>query len=211
MRRIIDRCAYSLAKGLANQLNENHQKRSVYYYGFQIVIGSAAKLTLLAVISAVLGVFFPAVVILFTFALLRIIAGGVHLDTFGKCITSSLILIITGGLISRYTFEYWPFELLAAFLAIVFLSSLFIMIKWAPADSPNKPITKPEEIKKFKTWSIVFVLAWGALVSLLVAFNLHMYAIATGYGLIMQSFTVTPAGYRWFEAYQDKLNGAKTK
>ncbi len=204
--RIIDRCAYGLAKGLAKQMNESHEKRGVYYYGFQIVLGSIVKVLLLTIISLIFGAFVPTAILLFFFATLRVVAGGVHMDTYGKCITSSLILFMACSVLVRYTYMYWSFALVVGFAAAVFLFGLLTMIKWAPGDTPNKPITTVTQVKKLKLFSIVYMFLWAALVAVLIYFDLPMYALASTFGVLLECFTVTPLGYRLFEGLEKSLN-----
>lgn len=207
--RIIDRYAFALAKGLTEQMNESHEKRGVYYYGFQIVLGGIVKVTLLAAISLILGAFMPTATLLFFFATLRVLAGGVHMDTYGKCIASSLIMFISCGVLIRYTYMYWSLELVIGFVAATFLIGLLLMLKWAPGDTPNKRITNPAEIKRLKSLSIAYMIVWAALTAVLIYFDLPMYALASTFGVALEAFTITPPGYRLFEGLEKGLNSAK--
>lgn len=207
--RIIDRCAFVLAKYLTERLNENHQKRRIYYYGFQIVLGGIVKVSLLVLISYILGALMPTLTLVFFFATLRSIAGGVHLDTYGKCITTSLIIFIACGVIIRYTYIYWPADIVRVLVLLVFLVSLAIMVKWAPGDTPNKPITKMEEIKKFKALSILYVCVWAIVMAIFIVFDYKMLTISASLGVIIEAFMVTPFGYQLFEGLEAKLNRVK--
>ena len=45
---------------------------------------------------------------------------------------------------------------------LAFLTALISSIKWAPADTPYKPITNPKKIRILKILSIVVVILWLA-------------------------------------------------
>lgn len=209
--RFIKVWSYSCAAYLAKQLNENHEKRGVYYYGFQVVIGVLVKFVFLIGLSLITGALKPTLIMVLTFAALRILAGGVHMDSYGKCIMLSLVIFIVCGTLVQYTYIYWPYELVAAFIGLSFIFGLFVIIKWAPKDTPNKPITKPEEKRKFKRLSIIYMPVWLAVVCILAVLNLKMYAVASCFGLVLECFMITPLGYNWFTELNEELNYAKGK
>jgi len=197
--KFIRRWAYACAKGLALQLNESHRQRGVYYYGFQIVIGSLVKVVSLIAISLLLGTLMPTLAILLAFVLLRIIAGGYHMDTYGKCIAASDTLFAIAGIISRYTYEYWTTWQAAILIGITFTLGSCVLYRWAPKDTPNKPITKPEKIKRLKTLSMVYMAAWLLIASALLYYNLRLYVLAASFGVLIELFTITPLGTGFFD------------
>ncbi|MCX7747216.1 MAG: accessory gene regulator B family protein [Clostridia bacterium] len=210
----IKKWSYGCANFLTRQLDENHQKRGVYYYGFQIVIGAIVKSVLLISIALILRSLIPTLIVLGVFGTLRMLAGGYHMDTYGKCIITSLGLMLASGVITQYTYKSWQVEYVIALLIISFLAGLIVSIKWAPADTPNKPITKPEEIKKFKVLSIIYMMVFFAAGLILIYNNYTMFVIAGCLGLLLEAYTVTPMGYRFFDKISgevDKISNTKHK
>lgn len=203
--RFIHKWSYVCANYLMKQQKESNEKRRVYYYGFQIIIGAMVKGILLTASTLLLGTFVPTMVIMLVFASLRVIAGGYHMDTYGKCIATSLGLFLVAGVISQYTYRFWSSELVVIFTILSFIIGLFTIIKWAPSDTPNKPITEPEEIRKFKRRSIIYVFVWLGAISLFTYFKLHMLIIAGCFGLLLEVFTITPLGYRFFDVISGKV------
>lgn len=204
--RFIHKWAYSCAKYLAKQLKENHEKRRVYYYGFQIIIGGMVKIAALVALASIIGALVPTLVILLVFATLRSLAGGYHMDTYGKCIATSLALFLAAGAIVRYTNAYWSNTALIALIAAAVVVCLFVIIKWAPGDTPNKPITEPEEKKKFKRLSIAYVAVWLLVTGILQYFGLTVYVMSFCFGLLLEAFIITPAGYRFFDMIKGTIN-----
>ncbi len=197
--RFIQKWSYGCASFLTAQLNESHEKRGVYYFGFQVVIGAIVKGVLLVGISLLLGVLKPALIIMAAFAALRVMAGGYHMDTYGKCIATSLGMFVVVAVIARYTGDYWNMPVLASFIGLSFLAGLLVVYKWVPDDTQNRPITKPEEIKKFRRISFIYVFVYLVLVSVLLYTGAKVYVLAVGMGYLLELFTITPVGHRFFD------------
>lgn len=209
--RFIQKWSYGGANYLAAQLNENHEKRSVYYFGLQVVIGELVKTVLLILISWVLGLLTPVLICAAVFAIVRTAAGGYHMNTHGKCFATSIAMFLSSGLIVKYTSSLWSVIGIFVFILLVFIFAMIVFIKWAPADTPNKPITKPEEIRKYKTGSIIYGVIWLAATSLLAWKGFHVYSLAMVFGLLMETLTVAPAGYRFFDRMSGKVSRKKRK
>jgi accessory gene regulator B len=188
------------------QLKENHEKRGVYYYGFQVIIGALVKGVLMIAITLILGTLIPTLTAVFVFGSLRMMAGGYHMDTYGKCIAISLAMFIVSGLIVQHTYQSWSMSYIMVVAVISFIAALIVIIKWAPADTPNKPITKPEEIRKFKRMSFTYVFVLLIAMVMLAVYRFNMYALAIFFGLILETFTITPAGYRFFDSISGKVD-----
>lgn len=175
--RFIQIWAFECADFLTIRLGENHQKRNVYYYGLQIIIGSILKFFLLLTTSLLLGIFRSTLITVSVFSTFRMFVGGYHMDSYGKCIMVSFGLFIVAGLIGQYTYVYWSFPFLIGFISLVFCGALFIIIKYAPKDNPHKPITNPAQIRKFKILSICYICAWLAVTLFLVYQRSYLYSI----------------------------------
>lgn len=204
--RFIQVWSYSCANHLALQLKENHEKRRVYYFGLQALIGELVKTVFLVIISLILGTFLPTLLISVFFASLRTLAGGYHMDTYGKCMISTLSIFILAGIFAQHTYLYWETTGLLIFTIAVFASGIFILKKWAPADTPNKPITEPEEIRKFKRLSISYILVWFPLMLVLLYFKLNICVLSGCMGILLSASIVTPLGYRLFQGLSRSLD-----
>ncbi|NTV89019.1 MAG: accessory gene regulator B family protein [Clostridiales bacterium] len=197
--RFIRKWSFAVANGLARTLDENHEKRHVLYYGAQIIIGGIVKFALLVLVTLVLGVFVPTFTVLGFFAAVRIFAGGYHMDDYTRCAVVSISLFVILGFIVKYTWLFWSPQALLVLIIITFAVSLFSVIKYAPADTPYKPITKPEQLRKLKTVSVIMVCIWFAAAALLLYLSLTYYVLAGCIGVLMASFIISPAGYKFFD------------
>lgn len=204
--RFILKLSYACAKKLAIVLNENHNKRAIYYYGFYMVFSTLLEGIILISVSLLLGILVPTILITCVFGFLRMFAGGFHFDTLGRCLFISMGLFIVFALISQYTYKYWNITSVAIFLFMVFAFSLVSAIKYAPKDTPTKPITDPVEIAKFKRLSIVYLGIWLIVCSILTVLAQYMYAIAMGFGVLLEIFSITPIGHLFFNKIKGGLN-----
>mgnify|MGYP000933579250 FL=1 len=202
--KFVQKWSYACANHFASVMNETHQKRAVYYYGLYIVIGTLIKGVILVASALLLGTLLPSLLIVFIFGTMRMLAGGYHMDTYGKCLFVSLVLYITLGLITQYTYQYWNYVHIKILIAATFISGLYVLVRYAPKDTPNKPITGPQQIRKYKILSLIYLLVWLIVSIMLAIFELNMYVIALSFGILLELFAITPTGHRFF----DKINVA---
>ncbi|MFZ5988496.1 MAG: accessory gene regulator ArgB-like protein [Bacillota bacterium] len=208
--RFIHALSYKGADFLMKQLNENHEKRRVYYFGFQIVIGGIVKGLLLLLLALITGTLLPSITIVLIFSSLRTIAGGYHMDSYGKCISVSIGLFIIAAVISRYTYHVWNIYAMLTFILLTFSFAFISILKWAPSDNPNRPITKEDEIKKFKRLSLLYIFIWLLAVSIALYLKLDMYVLAGCFGVILEVFSITPFGHRFFDFVKNGINVVKS-
>ena len=197
--RFINKWSYSCAKGLASVLEESHQKKAEYYFGFQVAIGSIVKTALLVAVSTILGVMVPTLIVSISFALLRKVAGGYHMDTYGKCLLVSIGFFVAAALIAKHTNRYWSITWLVILITLTFTIGLYILKKYAPKDTPNRLITDPKEKNKFKVLSIVYICVWLIVVTVLTVQGLNMYTLLLCFGVLQEIFAITPTGHKFFD------------
>ncbi len=204
--RFVDKWAYACAYQLAGVLNENHQRRAVYYYGFIIIFGSLVKGLALTVVSLLLGIFRPIVIIAIAFGLLRLVAGGYHMDTYGKCLLVSMVLFISAGVTAQYSVLYWKTAHLITLISVVFVFGLYAIIRYAPRDTPNKRITEIAEIRKFKRLSLIYLGVWLTVTAGLVVLGFRMAVLALCFAVSLEIFTIIPTGQRFFDFIKEGLS-----
>lgn len=207
--RFIEALSYSGANYLMKQKGENHEKRRVYFYGLQVIIGAIVKFIVLFVLALITDTLLPTFLMAIVFASLRAIAGGYHMDTFGKCLGVSISMFIVFSIIARYTYQYWQDYQIMIFAIITVVCSLISIYKWAPSDNPNRPITEPTEIKKFKRLSIIYLVTWTIISFVLIYTKSYMIFLSIAFGLILEVFSITPAGHVFFNFVRKSLKKKK--
>src|SRR3989304_1441979 len=101
-------------------------------YGFMFILGAVVKGILLVALAALLGVMMPAIILTLTFSSLRVIAGGYHLKTFGKCMIFSISQFIISALIAQHTYQYWSKMNLWGLFSFCLVIGLYIIIRYVP-------------------------------------------------------------------------------
>ena len=196
--RFINAISYSLAHSLTTELKHSHEKKRVYYYAFQVIIGSLVKGILLILLTLLLGTFKSTFTVLFFFAALRLVAGGYHMNSYTRCMITSFSIFILFGMAVEYTSEMWSITALIILSLATFAAAMLSTVKYAPADTPFKPITRPDKIKNLKIISIIVVLIWMTANILLLIGSQKFYVLAGCLGILMAAFIISPAGYRFF-------------
>lgn len=196
--KFINKWSYGLADYMMKQLGHSHEKRHVYYYGFQIIIGGIVKFLILLLATFVTGILLSTFTTLLFFGVLRIIGGGTHMGSYVKCMIASTLLFMLPGFIVEYTHPLWSQGMLAMLAAAVFLTALPVVWKWAPADTPFKPINKPGQIKVLKILSVTVVILWALIEAILIVNRLNFVSLAGSLGILTAAFVISPAGYGFF-------------
>lgn len=203
--KFVNKWSYACACHLASATNENHQKRTVYYYGFFILLSATIKMIALLSVAWIFGALLPAVVVIAVFGSLRSFAGGYHMDTYGKCVLVSMFMFLSSALLARYTWIYWSNTTILLLICITFITGLVMIIKYAPKDTPNKPIIGSKNIRKYKTFSLVYFLLLTIIASLSSYKGNNMVTLCICFAALIEVFTITPSGEKFFDIIKNSL------
>ncbi len=138
---------------IASQLKEfPDEKLEQINYGIAVFITNSYKLLIMFVIAFLLKVFWFFLTALFSFGLLRSFASGVHAKREWTCLPSSILLfssIIYAGL---------NIELNMPAVCIIYAMCFAVVLRYAPADTEERPIVSLRLRRKLKTMSCVTLL-----------------------------------------------------
>jgi len=195
--RYIRLISYWSAKYLHNKMKEYHKKehdtdkyikynRYTYYYGFQIIYGGINKFLLLIILGILLNILPQFLITTISFVLLRIFSGGLHFNSYPKCSYISLLSFTIIALLAKYI----CLNQLASLLIFIFV--FIIILKYAPVEHPNRPLTSVEK-RKFK------IIALYLLSTLYFAHMFTYYAMVNItisnsiiYGILLAGLIATP-------------------
>jgi len=183
----------TLAQALGSQLQSDKAQVEIYAYGMEILLGALIKLILLIIISLIMNILPFTMLVLAAFACFRIPGGGVHLSTYGRCLSAGLLLILGLAKISESLFLSAEELLLAVILTGII--AIITIILWIPAGTEKKVFTDPEIIKGQKVKTAFFMMIWLTAISLLMFFNLYDFVLAVVLGALAGLFFITPPGY----------------
>lgn len=192
-----------LAEFLVQNQEETGPSKAVLAFGIEIIILFVADVVVLSLLAYLLGIFKFTLMIVFWSFLFRLISGGVHCSSFWRCLLVSQAVFLPLGYLSTLLISYTTQEELQILWFILAAVMVFITWKWVPADNPNRPITRPEEVRKFKGISLIFLTVCSLMFVALTFFNfgtvngMTKMLLATGFiGIGCQGLSVTPWGYK---------------
>lgn len=192
------RLCRNLSTYIAATLSLDEDRRQVMEYG---LVGLTQMLVIL-ILSLLIGVplhFAPeAVILFFGVGLLRRNTGGAHSQTLAGCTILSVLSICAMSALCRHVLidldSPW---LLAALQLLCSLLSFSQVYRKVPMDSPNKPIVKPEKIKRLRRNSFLTVaicnlisialFLWGGRRGISLGFSVNC-------AVLWQMFTLTRVG-----------------
>lgn len=138
---------------IASQLNEfPEEKLEQINYGLAVFITNSYKLLILFIIAALLGVFRLFLAALFSFGLLRSFASGVHAKREWTCLPSSILLF------SGIIYTGLNIKLNIPALCIIYSMCFAAVLRYAPADTEERPIVSLRLRKRLKTMSFAVLL-----------------------------------------------------
>ncbi|MFW5995827.1 MAG: accessory gene regulator ArgB-like protein [Halanaerobiaceae bacterium] len=195
-----------LTEYISNLNNVPAKKRDNIRFGLEILASAIFSTFISLGTAALLGIFTPVFTVLLASALLKSVAGGIHLDSPVWCslFTCSIFNLLGYISIKMATF---PEIILLLLTVSVALTSLLFLYLWSPADNEKKPITDPKKIRLLKIISLIIASIY-IILSIITLYFLPQSFYPPGISLVMtlflQSLTVTPVFYR-IQEYLNKL------
>ncbi len=169
--------------------NFDDDKIAVVKYGIELMLLKIIFFGVCLVIGAFMGMFFECVVYLVLFTILRTNAGGYHADTRIRCFIQSMLTMIVAMLVLMYVNT----ATMIVLAVTAFLSGIAIILL-APVDSENKRLEK-DEIVKFKTRSIVILIAEVIFALIMLYFKIYVLSSAAMLAITMSGILLA-AGYK---------------
>lgn len=161
----------------------------IYFYGMQIVYSTTLKSIGLILSAYVLGIMVEMIVFLFCFAWLRKYAGGRHTDSYLTCFLSTLALSAIPILIVVNVAALQTIY----FIIGSFIIAILLILKYAPVDTPNKPIYE-EQRKILHKKSIYLSISLYIIIIILYLLvdDVNMYCIVASTALLIEALTLLP-------------------
>lgn len=193
----------NIAKKISLELNLDNDKRDIIAYGTIGLIQTLISLILVVIVGAIFGVALEAFIVALFSSALRKCSGGIHASTAEICTTISIFICVGFALGMKYietTFGNLNFIILVG--CILFLWSYYIIYKYAPVDSPNKPIKTLAKKQRMRRGSILTLTIYLVLVLvnilLYIIFKKNfilVYILCIYAGFAWQCFTLTKIGH----------------
>jgi len=154
---LIEKLSNSLAFKIASTLNMDKDREEVLAYGAFAIFQTLWSIALVIILGAIFDVLLESLTISFTTAMLRKYSGGAHATSPNRCAIIGAIAAVGLALIlNRFLVSINPIGIFI-FGVISFISAYYIIYKYAPVDTPNKPIIREETKTRLKKLSFKFV------------------------------------------------------
>lgn len=153
---MIEKICNSITRKMREQIPDiNDERAEVINYGLQLIIGEIPKLILLFALAAIFKI---APLVIFAYISMlpyKIVAGGFHLKTNIGCTIGTLLIYYGNVFISKnIVFQPEWLKLLSA--GLIWVLSIIMIKKYAPADTMNLPILRKKDRRIKKNLSYLF-------------------------------------------------------
>ncbi|HHU92716.1 MAG TPA: accessory gene regulator B family protein [Halanaerobiaceae bacterium] len=190
-----------LSKTISESLNLESQEKALFSFGLELVVGVILEAIILLILAYFLKIFWPVLIALINFLIIRPYAGGIHLPSYNACLLLTLVVFLFIGFITSKLQVSLP-GIIILILSISLLGS-FLLYKYAPADTKTIPITDPHLRQNLKKKAFIVLTAWTSLAitsSLLFTAYLPL-VLASALGILAQLISTHPIFFYLLETY----------
>ena len=182
---------------ITNKIKENvedidEEKELVIRFGVLLIFGELPKIVLLFIIGFLLGIGWYTLIFFILLCPYRSFTGGFHLKTHLGCMITTTILYIGPILLAKYL-NIEQSYIMYILTAIIAIFSIFIITKYAPADTENIPILSKKERKAKKIKAYIWL---TILLAIIIFGKNNMLSYMLIYGIFLQNLTVLPISYK---------------
>lgn len=162
-------------------------QEKVIRYGLEALYNLISKLIVMLVISIILGIWREYLLLVIIYASARRYAYGLHAKSSITCWLTTLPIYLLGCYFIRYV------NIPQSMVYILWIFGFISFAKWAPADTPARPLIHPEIRKKQKIKaSIVCLLYLGCILY----FQNQLLTNGLIYCLTVQAICINPLTYK---------------
>lgn len=185
-------CDWITEKIKAKVTDIDEERELVINFGVRLIFGELPKILILFIIGFLLNMGWQTLLLFFLIAPYRSFTGGFHLKTHLGCMITTSILYLSPIIIAKY-FEISHSFIIYVLAGILSIFSIFIIAKYAPADTENMPILSKKERKSKK---IKAYISLGILLSIIIFSPYKQFSYMIIYAMFLQNLTVLPISYK---------------
>jgi Membrane protein putatively involved in post-translational modification of the autoinducing quorum-sensing peptide len=198
----LEKLSNDLALKISYYLKLNKDQEEIIAYGAFNLIQTVCCILLVLLFGAIFNVTVKAFIISLVIGILRKYSGGAHSSSPNRCALIGAIISVGLALLIRYINSFIKFQVVIAIGIITFVLAYYIIYRYAPVDSPAKPIIKEVTKKRLRKKSffvlnLLFTIVIVSSISYLIfRFKFLLPIITCIYGgVLWQVATLTPKGY----------------
>ncbi|AMN36080.1 accessory gene regulator ArgB-like protein [Clostridium perfringens] len=213
---MIENISKLIAEKVSSELNYDNERKEIIQYGTYALIQTLISIISVLILGLVFNIALEALIFLFTASILRKYSGGAHSESSNVCTLLGIIIsICIGFLIKSSFFTKMNFELVVFIGIFIFVFAYFIVFKFAPVDTPNKPIKTEKKKRRMKKGSlkILTIYLLIELLSIILYYNsgwslAKHVMLSIIFGVAWQCMTLTYIGnilLRTIDSFTNKL------
>lgn len=204
----MDNLLIRISKYLTRAATLDEDQEEIILYALRLIYSGIGGFLWIVILAWLVGVLPYAILSALSNAYLRVKAGGGHASFPGSCFAIGAFVFTGIGLVVKYT----PKDLLTGYLFIsvvlTYFITLWVIKRYAPADTPAKPLSDERKVvlkkKTIRGHLSMFIVFFAFYVIQRIYYPLNnwltlKYLYAALLGIIWETFTITPAGYRLLE------------
>ncbi|ELC8441441.1 accessory gene regulator B family protein [Clostridium perfringens] len=199
---MIENISKAVAEKVSNELNYDNERKEIIQYGTYALIQTLISIISVLILGLIFNIALEALIFLFTASILRKYSGGAHSESSNVCTLLGIIIsTCVGFLIKSSFFVNMDFEFIIFAGIVVFVFAYFIIFKYAPVDTPNKPIKTEKKKKRMKKGSlkILTIYLFIVLLNTILYYNSDVVfakqvILSILFGIAWQCMTLTALG-----------------
>ena len=196
----MDRLINNLSGMLQQEFELTEDSKEIAAYGLYMLFSTIIGFVSIVVVGFMLGVLKLALVGLLTASGLRVLSGGAHSANLRNCTLLGAIIAPGIAVLAKNFGHQIPLLGMYGLVISTSLLGLWIILTYAPADTPNKPIISELFKQRLRKMSLIYLLIWFCLAAAnirgLFFSPAHDLVLASTLGILWQIFSITPSGYR---------------
>lgn len=215
---LIERISNTVGNKIAVSLDLDKDNEEIIIYGAFNLLQTLWGILWVVILGIILKVLVQALIISFSWALLRKYSGGVHASSPNRCAGIGAIETNALALMVNSVLPLFSIKVIGFMLILSLISSYYIINKLAPVDSEAKPIVKLETRKRLKKNSIAVLNIYTVTIIILgfIYFKngnkLFLSTIeALFLGMMWQASTLTSKGHQLLYKIEGVLNMLKRR
>ena len=189
---------------LGKKLDLTAEQEQVALFGLQTIIYTPVTLFFMLLVAWSLGCLLATIWATSSAFALRHYSHGANNNPPLTCMIKGILVYTALGKIALFAAPYLTRPVMLLMTGAGFLLTLPVVWRYAPADSPAKPVTDPQDRRWLRLAAIivtcVIVAAQIILIFTLPAFTA---SLAVGLGLWWQAFTLTASGHRFVTLFDN--------
>ncbi len=146
----------NLADNLANKIcliNDitDSEKGEIISYGLEIMLSTTVSVLIITILSVMIGAFSEVILFLVPFMLLRTYSGGYHAQTHLRCFLILFIAFCVNLVLNLFNINI-------VIIVLSALASVFIILRFAPVEDKNHPLSKRQKTSNRKICLIILAI-----------------------------------------------------